>query len=230
MRVKVARRSTVWILNTPPIWYRPVRSGNRTAGTNEVGGRLGNGQDGGLRIAGHSSRHDRCIDDTQAGNAYHAQSRIDDGARIPAEAARTDGMKRSVRLLANVRERAAGARHDLSTDADSAACRSRGDRAREVHATPQHVSVCRRREVPGVDLWRLHRVGRNEGPRRGKTSYFSTRITPETRTLLEAESRLSGAIIVHDYRAPFAAWIAWENGATYSPQTDQGTAPSHNDA
>ncbi len=83
---------------------------------------LGNGHNGGLRIAGHSSRHDRCIDNTQARNADHAQPRINDGAYIPAEAARTDGMKRSVRLLADVRERAAGTpRHHPSTD-----CRQRG--------------------------------------------------------------------------------------------------------
>lgn len=99
------------------------------ASANEVGGPFGNGQDGGLRIAGYSRRHDRRIDDPQAGNADYAQPRIDDCARIPAEAARTDGMKRSVRMLADVRESAAGARQDLSTDAGRATCRRCSDRA-----------------------------------------------------------------------------------------------------
>src|SRR5262245_52119350 len=85
------------------------------ARTNEVGGPFGNGQDGGLRIAGYSRRHDRRIDDPQAGNADYAQPRIDDCARIPAEAARTDGVKRSGRLSADVREGVSDGRRKLNT-------------------------------------------------------------------------------------------------------------------
>ena len=46
-------------------------------------------------------------------------------------------------MLADMRERGACARQDLGTDAGRAAWRRRGDRARKVHAAPQHVSVCR---------------------------------------------------------------------------------------
>jgi hypothetical protein len=73
-----------------------ARGPARPSGTraNEVGSPFGNREDRGLRVAGHGRRHDRRVDDTQAGHADHLQPRVDDGVRIPAEAARADGMKR----------------------------------------------------------------------------------------------------------------------------------------
>lgn len=73
------------------------------AGTKQIDSSLGDGKDGGLRIACNRRRHHRRIRHTQAGNSDDAQPWIDDCTRIGAEAAGTDRMKRRVRLLADVR-------------------------------------------------------------------------------------------------------------------------------